>query len=97
MPHRKNITPLRRAIIDGYLAGEHPAAIAAANGTTENAVRVTASLMRITSIHPQSKAKQRGFAIPAQFRDEYLRLRRNKHMTATEAGEALGLIPRKVA
>jgi hypothetical protein len=94
---RRKLTPFRRAIIDGYAAGERPADIAARFGTTENVVRATASSLGVTDTHPDSVAARRGFSVPRHLRAEYRQMVRNEHRPASEAGEALGLVPRKVA
>jgi hypothetical protein len=94
---RRKLTPFRRAIIDGYAAGERPADIAARFGTTENVVRATASSLGVTDTHPDSVAARRGFSVPRHLRAEYRQMVRNEHREPRVAAQALGLIPNREA
>jgi transposase-like protein len=83
-----------KAIADGYAAGRRAREIAAELGCTEHVVRWLASQIGVSK--SAAADHRRGFAVPDHLRADY-RLLRRKRLTATEAGEALGLIQRKVA
>jgi hypothetical protein len=89
----------RIAITDGYAAGRPAADIAAELGCSELTVRVRASQMGVKNPRSRKRdyATRRGFSVPDHLADDYRFLTQNKRLTASEAGEALGLVPRKVA
>lgn len=85
-------THFRRAVRQGYANGIPPSQIAKALGSTENSVKVTASVMGV-SWKSDSYRNKRGFLIPEPMREQYRELR-SYGLTMEECGWNLGIVPR---